>query len=406
MHLPERQCKNWLDSFMLWTKGLEPPQSFRKWVGISAIASALRRKCKLDWGFTTFYPNFYIILVAPPGKARKGTAIQAGTRLITKLGIPLAPNTTTKQALIRRLCECSCHVANLTADSPVIKPHSSLTVVIPELTTFLGYDDADFMTALTDWFDCANVWKYETIARKEEEILGVWVNLLGATTPGLMQTAMPRTAASSGFTSRVIFVYEDRKGKTAPMQFFTEEELQLEENLQQDLRTISLLRGDFKPSLAFLDLYTNWYIMNSEKNVFDVEFMAPYCERRQVHLLKLAMIMSAARGNDMLLTELDFNRALQELLAVEKKMPLAFQGVGRRQDADVLANIMSDIRVKRKTTLRDLMRTYITDIDRETLGKILVSLEEMGFCKMVNKDGVVEITHTPDSTGKSIMQNE
>ena len=66
-----RALKDWIDSYLDFVDNSEPPQMFKLWCAISVIASALERKCYLSWGTLTFYPNIYIVLVAPSGKARK-----------------------------------------------------------------------------------------------------------------------------------------------------------------------------------------------------------------------------------------------------------------------------------------------------------------------------------------------
>ena len=51
------------------------------WVGVSTIAGALRRKVWIDQAYFKWYPNFYIILVAPPGIVAKSTTASLGMRL-------------------------------------------------------------------------------------------------------------------------------------------------------------------------------------------------------------------------------------------------------------------------------------------------------------------------------------
>ena len=70
-----RQLVDWIDAYLKFTEKSEPPKMFHLWCAISVIASVLERKCRLEWGTITFYPNMYIVLVAPSGKARKGTAM-------------------------------------------------------------------------------------------------------------------------------------------------------------------------------------------------------------------------------------------------------------------------------------------------------------------------------------------
>ena len=131
--MPSRKIDDWLDAYMEYTSNSEPPTLFRKWTGISVIAAALQRKCYVDWGMLTFYPNLYIILVGPSG-TRKGTAMYPGQDLLRELGIPLAADATTLQALIRRLKETNNTQINPDTGVPVF--HSSMTIFSKESKYF------------------------------------------------------------------------------------------------------------------------------------------------------------------------------------------------------------------------------------------------------------------------------
>ena len=69
--MAQRNIPDWIEGYLAYTEDSEPPQLFKEWCAVSVIAAALQRKCKLEWGTTVFYPNLYIVLTAPAGKARK-----------------------------------------------------------------------------------------------------------------------------------------------------------------------------------------------------------------------------------------------------------------------------------------------------------------------------------------------
>ena len=82
-----RKAGDWIESFLKLTENTEPPKLYRKWTAISTLASAMRRKCALNWGNVgNFYPNMYIILVGPSG-ARKTTAMRLGEWYLDQTGI-------------------------------------------------------------------------------------------------------------------------------------------------------------------------------------------------------------------------------------------------------------------------------------------------------------------------------
>ena len=368
----KRQLDNWLDSYLEYTNNTEPPVLFHKWVGISVIASALQRKCKLDWGSLTFYPNLYIVLVAPSGRARKGTAMSVGLQMLEEIGIKLAAESITREALVRELNDAQ--LTTVDPNTERVDFHSSLTVFSPELTVFLGNQNFQLMSDLTDWYDCRTKWTYRTKNMGTDEIKGVWVNLIGATTPSLIQTALPMDAIGGGLTSRIIFVFEQNKAKIVPVPSLTPAERLLRTKLVQDLEQIRLLQGTFKVEKDFVPLWVDWYHAQENKPPFeDVRFNG-YIERRPNHVMKLCQIANASRTSSMIISRVDLETAISILDATEVKMPLAFSGVGRLDYADIITDVMTFVYDRKIVTIAELMSRYSSDVDYKLMGNILESL--------------------------------
>jgi len=362
------------------TENSEPPRMFRLWTAISVVAAALQRKCCLRWGSLDFYPNLYVVLVAPSGKARKGTAMIPGLKLLRSVGIKLAANATTREKLIQDL-----KMANVFEGDPSagqIDVHSSLTVFSKELTVFLGYQNRELMTNLTDWYDCDDDWEYRTKTQGVDSIKGVWVNLIGATTPELIQTSMPQDAIGGGLTSRMIFVYEQRKGKLVIVPGLSEKERELMEHLTLDLDKLHMLRGDFQITKGFLNMFSEWRVKQEDNPPFQEPRFAGYFERRPAHVLKVSMIISASRGGELVIDEQDLERTLEIVNKTEKKMPLTFSGVGKSTMASTLAAVMAEIAMRKKMTFEELMSIFYFDADKWTMDKIVQTMDAMKFVRV------------------------
>ncbi len=333
----------------------------------------------MNWGTLTFYPNMYVVLVGPSGKCRKGTAMRPGIKLLRDRGIKIASESITREALIRELKQ-----SNDTQVDPVtgkMHLHSSLTVFSEELTVFLGYNNQQLMADLCNWYDCGDTWTYRTKNMGTDEIIGVWFNLFGATTPDLLQTTLPRDAIGGGLTSRIIFVYEFKKSKTVVAPFLSEEEKEIERLLAQDLEQIMMLSGEFKVAGDFLDAWTNWYYAQEGMKgpVFDDYRFSGYVERRPTHVMKLSMLLSASRSNSMVITPTDFERALQILDMTEKNMVHTFSGVGRLQTSDIVNRVMGFIANKGKTTAGEILRVFYNDTDKRGLDSMLETLKAIEY---------------------------
>ena len=376
-----RKLTDWIDSYIKYTYNSEPPELFHTWVAISTIASALERKCVINWGPLRFYPNMYIVLCAPPGKARKGTAMSYGESFLSRIGVKLAAESSSREALVRFIMDS--FDATINEETGDIYHHSSVTIYSPELTVLLGYKQQQLMMDLTDWFDCGRGpegrWTYRTKHQGVDEIIGIWVNLLGATTPDLLRSTLSLDAFGGGLTSRMIFVFEEDKRKSCPAPFLSKEEQRIGEDLYYDLEQIRILKGSFKPDSQFIDRWVEWYMSQDQTKIFDDPHLAPYCERRPVHIMKLSMILSAARGDSMILTVDDLNRAIGLLERTELKMPKTFSGIGKSPHAEVLSKVMAEIGMAGTITKSALMRKFYQDADDRVMEIIIETLRSMGF---------------------------
>jgi len=374
----QRRLKNWIESYLDYTENTNPRESFRTWVAISAIASVLQRKVYLEWGSECWYPNFYIILTGPPA-AGKGTAMKPARKLLDMKGIHIAASKSSNEKLIGSLYTAS--TTRLDAGGSIPRFHSALTINAPELTVFLRAGDTDMLSILCDWFDCGDKWSYDTYKHQTQEIANVWVNLLGATTPRLLQTSLPANAFGTGFISRTLFIYEEDKER-----FFVYPTLDktLEEDLLIDLDSIGLLNGRFKlapkkPPDIFEE-YAVWLSkIDTDPPIKDPRLLE--CNQRQpAYLWKLCMVHSAARGDSMEITMEDFEWAVSMLRAVSYKMPMAFAGIGANPLAAVQSQIMSHLMTKKSVHTRELLRMFYQDISQDQLSTILATLHAMKFC--------------------------
>lgn len=379
--MPNRIYKDWLEKYVEHTCSMsEPPEAFHYWCGVSLIGAALQRKCVLKWGSLNFYPNMYIVIVAPSGRARKGTAIGYYLDLVEELQISVAAEATTREALIQSL-----NATRKSEPDPKtgeLGTHSSLTIVSPELTVFLGYQNHQLMSDLTDWYDCRSRWVYRTKTSTSDEIFGVWVNLLGATTPELIRTTLPLDAVGGGLTSRIIFVFEENKGRLCPAPFISPEQEQTWQNLLHDLERIHTLHGQFQVHPEFIKLWTDWYTTDAQVSPFDDPRFGGYSERRPNHVMKLSMIFSASRRDNLVVMPEDFQSALALLSHAEKKMPRVFTGMGSLEYAATLSDVMVEIAKVGTTTKRQLIGKFYRDVDEWRMDKILGSLEAGGHISM------------------------
>lgn len=402
-----RCLDDWLQGFLDFMDNTEPPFLYKFWCGVSTIAAALQRKCYVPWGTLTFYPNMYIVLIGPPGRTRKGTAIGPAMDLLQELDIPLAAEATTREALIRSMFDA--RDTSVNPETGESYTHSSLTIFSAELTVFLGYQNHQLMSDLADWYDCRTKWTYRTKTQGSDDIRGVWVNILGATTPELIRTTLPMDAIGGGLTSRIIFVNEDQKGKIVPAPFLSPEQEGLRRDLLYDLEQIFMMSGPFRVTNEFLERWCEWYTYQEHNPPFKDQFFDGYMSRRANHIMKLSTIISAARRETRQIELEDFEDALRVLEQTELKMTRTFQGVGHSPMASVVTNIMTTVGNAGEMTKPELLRQHHRDVrDEREMDAIINMLESSGFCKRTVVDGVMTIKHNSNYDGvvKELLKDE
>lgn len=386
-----RKTNDWIKSFLKYTDNSEPPEMYRMWTAISVIAAVLQRKCYLNWGEITFFPNMYVVLVGPSGRCRKGTAMGVGSKFLRELGIKMASEAITREALIRELA--GTETMDVDPDTNRQYFHSSLTVFAQELTVFLGYNNLTLISDLTDWYDCRDEWTYRTKGMGTDNINGVWVNLIGATTPDLVRSALPQDAVGGGLSSRIVFVFEENKGKIVAAPFLSTEDQALRKDLLDDLEKIHMLRGEFSVTEQFIEKWIEWYTYEDSHPPFQGdERFDGYTNRRPNHVMKLSMIICAAQSDEMVMTKSHLEQAIKILERTELKMPYTFTGYGLAENADVTARIMALIK---KAGDKGMSKNHIFKLQQhnitssQQLTDIITKLQMIGFCKYKIDTGMI-----------------
>ena len=391
-----RKTGDWLDDYLSYTENTEPPKAYHLWIGISTVAAAMQRKCWMRFDISPLHPNLFVILVGPSGRARKGTAMSYGIDLLRKISsIKLVAQKVTEQQLIKDLQDSMDSFISPQDNSPVY--HSSMTVFSGELAVFLGSGNIDFLALLTNIYDSEDQWEYRTKTKGMNTIKGVCLNFLGGTAPDWIQSMIPRAAIGGGFTSRVIFVVEREMRKAVPDPTPTKRELKLRDNLIHDLEKIHTLRGEYRFDDQAREYYDEWYVQQVAHPPIESPHFDGYCSRRATHVRKLSMILSACRGDDMLIMLEDIHRAVAILEATEKTMPKAFSGLGKARYAELTEAVMTYLINLPKDMVKHsaILRHFFPDIDEYTLNIVMETLTRMQMVKLASQsaDGTGEKTY-------------
>ena len=329
-------------------------------------------------GFNTWYPNFYIVLVGPSGKTRKGAAIGPAQTLLRQMdSIHLAADSITRAELIADMERCQDTDADPATQRPIL--HCSLSAVCTELGVFMADWNEQFIMDLVKWYDCEDEFTYHTKGSGKYKIDGVWFNLLGGTTHKVLRDKLGSVALFGGLASRMVFINEFDRDKNQTQEDLTPEQMDLGLLLLEDMDQMSLMAGRFGQTDVFKVMFDKWYDEQWHRDPFNDPRLAPYVERRQTHLLKLAMVMNVVRGEDMLLDKQDFDSSLELLEATEVKMPYTFSGVGASELVAATDQVMQVLENRHTMTAGELLALFYHDMSKDTLERVVAQMVEMRY---------------------------
>jgi Protein of unknown function (DUF3987) len=361
-----RYFDNWLRAFSDYASIGEAPIKYYFWAGVSTIAGALRRQVWIDQGHFQWVPNFYIILVAPPGVVTKTTTIDIGKNLLQQVkGINFGPDVITWQALSTTLAKCSEQV--IMPDGSFI-PMSALTLVSGEFGTFLNPSDREMVDVLvTLWDGRKGNFHKVTKTQGEEKIENPWINIIACTTPAWISGNMPQYMIGGGFTSRCVFVFAEEKrqyvaypGNNLPASFF-----ETQRKLVHDLTQIASLKGPYLLSPDAIKWGEKWYNSHwHERPLLRDQQFQGYWARKQTHMHKLAMIIAASSREERTIEVSDLELALGMLGGLEEDMEKVFANIGQtdasRSQGIVLDTLKKVKRIDKQTLYREMLFKSIT----------------------------------------------
>jgi len=329
-----RNFDDWLDAYIQYAGFSEAPRRMHYWSGVSAIAGALRRHVWLDMGYFRWFPNFYIILVAPPGVVSKSTTANIAMSLLRRVpGVNFGPEAVTWQALVDAF-------EGSTESFQIENIHhiqSAMTIESGEFGNLIdpsNREQIDFLVSLWD----SKIGSFQKITKGSgtNNVENPFINLIACTTPAWIAGNFPEYVIGGGFTSRCLFVYADEKEKyiAYPSLHMPKEMAEIQTCLIQDLERIATqLVGPYAIDQAAIEWGKEWYAAHwqNKPDELDDDRFSGYLARKQTHIHKTAMCIAASLHDEMLITRQDLEKANAEVSGLEKDMVKVFARIGRTQ---------------------------------------------------------------------------
>jgi hypothetical protein len=321
----------------------------------------------LDRSYYNLRPNLYTILVSASGVGCKSTAGRIGLDLLSVA----VPDVTVMRGKLTMgyLVEW---MSQALAKNP--QGNAELTIYCSEFKVFAkGVYDSSLIEDLTDLYDNPEVWDYRTKNQGIYQIKRPCVNLFGASTPEWLTTGSAADFIGGGFSSRMvpIALLKDEKQVAWPEK--SDMTKDLEAKLITDLSMIGQMSGTFFVTQAAKDFFEQWYQIREKHKSNDAR-LSGYFSKKHDMVLKLAMILSAASSDDLVVTDQHIEAALSLLAKVETTMTFAYQGVAWGEQAKYQDKVLSKIKEFGKIDHAKLLQCFHFCMTGPDLGTVIKTL--------------------------------
>jgi hypothetical protein len=374
-----RNYPDWIKAYLEYTQFSEAPSKFHFWTAVSVVAGALRRRVWIDQGYFQWVPNFYIVFVSPPGIVSKSTTADIGMSLLRPVpGVHFGPNSLTWQSLTKTLSEIT---EGIELPDGTLYPMSALTIVAGELGSLLNFEDREMIDVFVDlWDGRKGLWHRKTKTSGEDQIQNPWVNILGCTTPAWVRRNFDRYLLGGGFTSRTIFVFANEKrqleaypGDRVVGAAFADTQLKL----TQDLEAIGQLLGNYVLSPQAKAWGRMWYEKHYARYKSTDpgdEGMTSFLARKQTQIHKLAMILSAAKSDELVIHQAELEFADKMLDSVEADLPDIFGRIAERDEVQDAVTVLQVVAMRKKVPHTELYRIVFSRMSHTQFDQALGSL--------------------------------
>jgi hypothetical protein len=394
----KRNFSNWLQGFVDYAGNFEAPRHIYFWTAVSTIAGVLRRRVWIDERSFKWFPNFYIVIVAPPGIVSKSTTAGIGMDLLRKVpGVKFGPEIVTWQALATSFV----NAAETFEYQELHHVQSALTIESSEFGNLLNPQDKEMVDILVTLWDGKGI-KKETKNSGNDEIINPWINLIACTTPSWIAGNFPEYLIGGGLTSRMVFVYADEKAKYVAYPhkaLTTDEKTETERRLVEDLEAIAVqCIGEYKLTPEAEAWGEAWYERHYKsprpKNLDDDRF-GGYFARKQTHMHKLAMVLAAAESGEMTITKQHLELANIMVTDLEPDMAAVFAKIGKSDESFYMDRLIAFVRRQGEVPFTEVYRFVYSQFPslRDFEG-VFAGAQRAGFLRLENRNGVAMVIAT------------
>lgn len=307
----------------------ESPTSFYFLAAVSVFCNLVGRKVMIDRGNHRVGLDLSTLLISPAGRGRRSTACDF---VVYKIGEPaglqIVADKFTYEHFGDSLVE-TCEVKPTRDSRRAFRPRA--LVYAGEMSVLLGkggYGDS-IIAPLTDILGKTSRFNWGTVKRGKVEFVEPCVQAVLTTSPDWMVSNIPAEALGGGMLSRFLLSVRDQPEKVVT--WANEIDPELIHKVVEALKRCTSGAGEFtRPGKKAFEWYHEWYQGHAERYLHGEipdQRMAPYFARKHDHLLRLAAVLTMAKGDKLSYTVARFEEALRILDWLERDMPKAYASI-------------------------------------------------------------------------------
>jgi len=382
---------SFLNDYRIFCSGSEAHPTYHMFSGLVALSSIIGRRIWVEQGYFKVYPNLYVVLVGPPGN-RKTSAMSVAKKLIRELGnIPFSAECVTKEKLVLDMFEQERVIDKLPDIYKEQKVYTPMTIMVTELSEFLGAGSVGMVNFLTTIYD-QDVYESRTKNKGEVRVTGPFLNLLACTTPDWITTYLRSDVISGGFSRRAIFVLETGKAGRIPFPEVTAEAKLSWDRCIIHARKLEKTQGPLIWEPKARSFYADWY---KTLEMPTEETVVGYFETKHMQLLKVSMLLAVAESTDLVLRQSHLEGGLALLKLAEENLSKVFAGIGRNElnaaaakTLEMLARVTPqtvqidgvkrDVAILPEKKLCGMMFSFVNENEMNDVMRHLVSTDKIG----------------------------
>lgn len=364
-----------IEHYLELTKDLESPTSFLEWGAISCISAILRDNVWFQFATrrTKVYPNMYVLLLADSAVVRKSAPMDINVPLLRAVNnTKVMAGAASMQGVLREL-------GNTQQGKPI---GGSGVMIAKELKGFLVKDDST-ISILTDLYDYQPLYEKYLSTQDMAPVKNVCLSLIAGSNEVMLQSVFDSTATEGGLLGRFFMIQEEKKRKSNSG-FEDNAEIISDDHwkpLEAMLREVALVKGPVHFEEDARKLYNDWYHSLEHLNLYT---KTGFEGRIHTHVLKIAITLAASKPGFRTEHNLPRKVTMEEIDTAINMVWKLFPnyrkfmlGTGRSPISVAQGQIATALlnAPDHAMTYRDLLNKFFSDIDKETLDKVMENFE-------------------------------